>query len=116
MTTHAREPRGSGCYGLRLAVWALVNGRRGPATEADCPPVSVLPHTRASAEALRLAREHERRFAAQRFRVVNRDGVIVRERASEAGGESAGDSTARPVSLAPPAGASNVVPITRARR
>ena len=79
MTTHAREPRGSGCYGLRLAAWALEHARRGPATEADAPPVSVLPATRASAEAVRLNREHEARLRAHRYRVANRGGVILRE-------------------------------------
>lgn len=93
MSTHAREPKGSGCFGLRLAAWALEHARRGPATDADRPPVSVLPATRASAEAVRLNREHEARLRAARYRVVNRGGTILRE--------------------APPL--DNVVPITAAR-
>lgn len=78
MTTHAREPRGSGCYGLTLAL-RFLKGRTGPPTDADRPPVSTFRRTRASDEALRLNREADARLRAHRYRVVNRDGVILRE-------------------------------------
>jgi len=108
--------RSDGCFGLTLALRALRDARRGRATDADRPPLSVLPHTRASREALRLQREADERAAVGRHRVVNRDGVIVRER-PEPSPTAEGEAPAADVGIASAAGRhSNVVPIGVARR
>lgn len=114
--TEPRFFRSDGCFGLTLALRALREARQGPATDADAPPISVLPHTRASREALRLRFEEESRIAAQRYRVVNRDGVIVRERPTDSA-TADGEAPAAGLPDSSAAGStSNVVPITAARR
>jgi hypothetical protein len=83
--------RSDGCLGLTQAVKALRDREARRPDHRDIPPPSVLPATPASREALRLARQWMDP-PPRRHRIVNRDGVIVRER--------------------PP---DNVVPITAAR-
>ena len=109
------QPKGIEAKGLTTAL-RFLKGRRGPATDADAPPPSTFPSTPASREALRMAREADARAGIRRHRVVNRNGVIVRERRTDSP-TAAGSATAG-VGIAPAAAntANNVVPITAARR
>lgn len=47
------------CDGMNDALKRLRNGRSGPPTEDDRPPVSIFPITRAARAALRYARQYD---------------------------------------------------------